>query len=141
MADAPNSLPGEPLDQLIAKWREQSLTLWAKGDESKQQEVQAFRQCANELSEAVERLRLRREPAGWQPIELSAKDEHVAPWDGSEVLLGAVGMRMTGYWQKRLTTFVTTRGNFSGPFTPTHWMPLPDPPAGREPQPNDERKS
>lgn len=54
-ADAPNSLPGEPLDQLVKRFEQYAKKAWSDPGSN------AFTRCAEELSEVVERLRLRRE--------------------------------------------------------------------------------
>lgn len=48
-----------------------------------------------------------------------------APTDGSEVWLGKPGMRVLAFWDGGWRACDTD--NFIG-FTPTHWMPPPEPP-------------
>lgn len=63
----------------------------------------------------------------WQPIES-------APKDGTEILLGWPKMRMSGYWDTFKSNdwatdrWMTSRGVYKGKHSPTHWMPLPEPP-------------
>jgi hypothetical protein len=59
----------------------------------------------------------------WQPIE-------TAPKDGTNILLGWPTMVLSGYWAdwRSRKSWVTSRGEYSDKYAPTHWMPLPDPP-------------
>jgi len=68
------------------------------------------------------------EKMAWQPIE-------TAPKDGGQVLLGwptgvGEGLVMSGYWSdwRGRKSWVTSRGEYSGDYAPTHWMPLPSAP-------------
>lgn len=63
----------------------------------------------------------------WQPIE-------TAPMDGSWVLLWDNGRCVIGKWQQIVGSYWAWDANASGAPAyeiegPTHWMPLPDPPA------------
>lgn len=77
---------------------------------------------------ARERSALFADPgSGWQSIE-------AAPKDGTHVLLGwpalvGDGLVMSGYWEWLGRKWVTSRGEYHGAYAPTHWMPLPAPPA------------
>jgi hypothetical protein len=59
-------------------------------------------------------------PVGWLPIE-------TAPRDGEKVLVGAVGYVDAAYWDYE--DWCAPHSSASClPYTPTHWMPLPEPP-------------
>lgn len=62
----------------------------------------------------------------WQPIE-------TAPRDGTPILVGCVGRGvLIATWYERMKCFseAITGTDLWGAKTPTHWMPLPPPPAG-----------
>jgi hypothetical protein len=63
----------------------------------------------------------------WWPID-------TAPRDGSRVLLwqvnGPHAYATTGSFREYLPGAPDWRGSAGTPFTPTHWMPLPEPPEG-----------
>ena len=60
-------------------------------------------------------------PSGWQPIA-------TAPKDGTQILLKGSNYIRTGYWAKRIESWVIDM--VSAPLTmPTLWMPLPPAPA------------
>jgi len=67
---------------------------------------------------------------GWQPIE-------TAPHDGTRLLLyreGCIGF-WSGAWRGKKVEFWhsdLSRKNEPHAWQPTHWMPLPDPPASPE---------
>ena len=73
---------------------------------------------------------LRREPAategaGWQPIE-------TAPKDGRAIQLVSGNWQTTGSWHKAYQCWTTNGPVYSkypADEQPTHWMPLPAPPA------------
>jgi len=95
----------------------------------RRQHALGYGQChVDELIAEVERLRAQllagATPEGWQPIE-------TAPKDGTEVLL-------LGRWfsQARIVNGLWNSGDamhmphwMGGIHQPTHWMPLPAPPA------------
>lgn len=60
----------------------------------------------------------------WRPIE-------TAPRDGTRCILYRKGLKIKmgeyvpKYWDWCVEGWKDTNGNF---FTPTHWMPLPEPP-------------
>lgn len=76
-------------------------------------------------------------PAAWQPIE-------TAPKDGTHILLfpALLGVPLVARWEKPTPTFMMPRApaichngywraaltSKATPYTPTHWMPLPEPP-------------
>ena len=60
----------------------------------------------------------------WQPIETAPKD--------ATILIGDVGGVHAGYWWETTTGFSGWALCDQAPqeqFNPTHWMPLPEPPA------------
>ena len=59
----------------------------------------------------------------WQPIETAPKDQRILGWDGDEILTLDWNRSAGGYWQQ-----VSDSGRSSA-YYPTHWMPLPEPPA------------
>ena len=56
----------------------------------------------------------------WQPIE-------TAPKDRTDIMIGAWH---NGVWQQCMSFYMPEYKLFNGKLeqTPTHWMPLPDPP-------------
>lgn len=58
----------------------------------------------------------------WQPIETAPKDE--------ELILA--GQWLSGRWEVRNGRWLANRWPFVGFSQPTHWMPLPTPPAPQE---------
>lgn len=60
----------------------------------------------------------------WQRID-------TAPEDGDSVLLAWWSSQMvrSGHWDDNGMAWVTENGMYSGSASPTHWMPLPEPPA------------
>ena len=64
----------------------------------------------------------------WQPIA-------TAPTDGTEIIVGWEGRMVSGgFWFSRRQAWVTPHGHYIRAASPTHWLPLPDPPAASEPQ-------
>jgi hypothetical protein len=74
----------------------------------------------------------------WQPIETAPKDcvsllygdldPHPSDRHLHPRVLGP--MRVTGYWDSIDDAWSIVGSTWTGPwFKPTHWMPLPDPPA------------
>ena len=69
----------------------------------------------------------------WQPIESAPKDQHVllfatVPPTDSLDMGGPV--ILSGYWDAMDDAWCSTLATVFGPFVdPTHWMPLPPPPA------------
>ncbi len=59
------------------------------------------------------------------------QDISTAPMDNTPLILTVKGRVFTGYWNPELETWQPRKGNF---FTdwPTHWQPLPKPPAINE---------
>jgi hypothetical protein len=68
-----------------------------------------FRQAIDEIREL--RLDAQRE---WRPIATAPKEQYVLIWDGKLIEIAFSAER---------------DGNWDTPLPPTHWMPLPDPPA------------
>lgn len=70
---------------------------------------------------------LERDAARWQPIETAPRDGALlllacSNWPHSEVLGKPVPIKVGGYWDGRWNVFGAS-------WEPTHWMPLPAPPA------------
>jgi hypothetical protein len=88
-----------------------------------------YQEAEVELTSIKARLREQHAQIAWQPIA-------TAPKDGTEVLLYGVfakrsaarPFRAIGLWFEVNQTFAWWVVA-ALPFTPTHWMPLPDPPA------------
>lgn len=62
--------------------------------------------------------------AQWQPIETAPKDEmfiYYEPCDGKRCI-GLAYRTVSGEWRD------TMPGEWHRPLSPTHWMPLPEPP-------------
>lgn len=73
----------------------------------------------------------------WLPIESAPKDRHVLlcgtqePFNGLDMTGVLV---FSGYWDACDQAWCSTGSLWNGPFyTPTHWMPLPEPPAPPHP--------
>jgi hypothetical protein len=76
------------------------------------------------LKEISRRLSIPAQTMPWQPIE-------TAPRNGTRIWLADANNRVTGYWSPpigawRCDWLVGETGD-----KPTHWQPLPDPPAQR----------
>ncbi len=62
----------------------------------------------------------------WQPIETAPQDgTHVLGW--AEGSFAVVNFAHDTWWLSEVGSFAE-----DGSWYPTHWMPLPDPPAARE---------
>jgi hypothetical protein len=90
------------------------------------EEQRAWSEKCKEVTRQVDSLMLRSE---WQPIETAPK-EGIAP-----IWLAAPGRMRLGYWlQGRWADFARHEQHYADTvrldlnFTPTHWMPLPEPP-------------
>jgi len=73
--------------------------------------------------------------SGWQPIETAPKDQVILvygrPDDMEHVTFTRAGAH-TAYWDSIDEAFCLSGAGWDGPFIkPTHWMPLPAPPATR----------
>jgi hypothetical protein len=83
-------------------------------------EVAAKRVAKFEAWAKEERARKTTLP-GWQPIE-------TAPKDGTDIWLGRVnGCRQIAFWKRHQNEWYDRNWHIIT-FTPTHWMPLPEPP-------------
>jgi hypothetical protein len=98
----------------------------------------AYRLAVQQTREADEdtAIELGRQMAGaavaalmpqWQPIE-------TAPKNGTSLILGAIGEKaVLGFWSQRRTYWLRLGAQVGAQaedrIYPTHWMPLPDPPA------------
>lgn len=69
---------------------------------------------------ATIRAEAKREAAQWQPIETAPRDAKFLAWNGAQVFIGE-------YLHGKFFTSRGLDGRSSPP--PTHWMPLPMPPA------------
>lgn len=70
---------------------------------------------------------------GWQPIETAPRDKHLLLY-GTQLPCEGINMagpvHFTGYWDAIDEAWCSTGSTWTGPFyEPTHWMPLPRPPA------------
>lgn len=75
------------------------------------------------LQAEIERLRIViADTVAWQLIDTASKDDGVAVllWDGRDVF--------TGYWEASCDFWAVSDGGCAIP-VPTHWMPMPKPPA------------
>lgn len=69
---------------------------------------------------------------GWQSIETAPKDTDVLISDG--VVVGeARYWWQEGQYDMWLWVNIDPSDNWADPVYPTHWMPLPAPPAGEKP--------
>lgn len=131
---------------MSAKWREEAEE-YPESLEAGRFSAQAVRMCADELDAALTQLEGQE---GWQPIE-------TAPKDGSLVLLwgdASLTEAAVGWWSGEKNypwAFIDSTERveplccdhaaedlvlpnaFSAENGPTHWMPLPSPPAAKEP--------
>jgi hypothetical protein len=72
--------------------------------------------------------------AGWQPISTATKSGKQVLLYGNMKPFPGVGFagpfHCTGYWDEIDQAWCATTATWCGPFLePTHWMPLPRPPA------------
>lgn len=74
----------------------------------------------------------------WQPIETAPKDKLILLFGLLDPHPEDIGLhgnldrpgRYTGYWCQLDEAWSVAGGTWLGPWVnPTHWMPLPDPPA------------
>lgn len=80
-------------------------------------------------------------PSGWISVEavLPDLDVPVFLWDGEDVWVGARGDDADGwlwgttygnhYWNRKMQRWETSDNEADDDYQPTHWMPLPGPPA------------
>ena len=90
------------------------------------------------IPQGIAREALSTQPAAspWRPI-VGDPDISVEPWGGDPVLICKPGMKRSwrGYWRMagpRAGWRWEAPGLGAVPFKPTHWMPLPPPPADQE---------
>jgi hypothetical protein len=93
---------------------------------------QAFEKIASGLNQAIGYEQGQREAGQWRPIE-------TAPKDGTEILLAHATWVDTGYWAVNINgdgcdgwtcEWVASWGYEEYALvSPSHWMPLPEPPA------------
>jgi hypothetical protein len=82
------------------------------------------------LREAAAALEAARKD-GWQPIE-------TAPKDGNEVILfDSDYLQLSGFEGRYSEPRGSWLSSYDGPVNPTHWMPLPPPPAALRRKEND----
>jgi hypothetical protein len=79
---------------------------------------------ASGLNQAIGYAQGQREAMQWQPIQ-------TAPKDGTDILVCGHGVIRTAQWSAKDQTFRVNAYAFIR-IDPTHWMPLPDPPATGE---------
>lgn len=66
------------------------------------------------------------EGAGWRPISSAPKGEHLIVGDRENTVVAFWDERGGGFWAS------TVEDQIEIDFEPTHWMPLPPPPASRD---------